>query len=750
MDPATAPPPIVEEAGRPPASGRLLLLATWLAVGLILIFYTGRVARIGIDLRNDFWDYWQNNRFYGDVNSALRHGQHVLGEAEDLAQQDPPNPSGLTIEQPGPGLFDSPLSISTFRHRWHDLRPVYGQIFHGWIATYDNLVRDVSPDDYQMDYPPLRSLVMTLWAWKVKAEYPSINQFPQGPVRLVNPFTQRRQTATPEIVHPLLMCNMIFEAISSVAIFFLVLIWVRRDDRNVAALSWRGRWGDPMLLAPPILLGLFTLLAPYIRFDSALFNISSSPIDNRVASIGWWIFLVLRFTSAVAFARFLPPPFRAVACALVAATLAWINPASILDSYGWPQWEAWLLPFLLVAAVLVSLDWWLTAGLVLGVGCMFKGQLLFLCPVLVLAPLFAGWPIRFLRIATGLTAAAGLVVSPWLVNTSHIKSYIFCALFAAALACVLTFFRRPLRHELARFAAHFFARFDPPRPAAKIPWHTWTALSLCFLTAAALPLLIYHRQDPSLHIWTILLTLAILVIPWFLRRRTFAAWLVLVLSASLWLAAFSLNGSFSWWQVGFLYGTQKHQDMQLGAQSLSNLSSILSQRYGWSLHDDVGNIHLPFVATPIDMDLQTALATVFAITLLFCTFAAAVHLRRRDKKFLVALVAPCILFVTLLTQMAARYTMFSAVIASLLVAISVGMSLLELLLVILSCAMLGNQLLASFPDTAPVTFSITRPTYPDAGWMMLLLAAVILISAMIPSVRKPNPTKEIIPGRAGG
>ncbi len=741
MDQATAPPPIVSQTGRAPVSSRLQLFAAWFCVALLLIFYTGRVARIGIDLRNDFWEYWQNNRFYGDVNSALRHGQHVLGEAEDLAQKDPPNPGGLTIEQPGPGLFDSPRSFSNFRHRWHDLRPIYGQIFHGWVATYDNLVRDVSADDYQMDYPPLRSLVMTLWAWKVKAEFPTINQFPQGPEPLLNPFTQHRQIATPEIVHPLLMCNMFFEGVSSIAIFLLVFIWVRRDDRNsVASLSWRSRWGDPMLLAPPILLCIFTLLAPHIRFDANFFNLSTSLIDQRVTVVGWWIFLVLRFTSVVALARFLPPPFRAIACAMVAGTLAWINPASILDSFGWPQWEAWLLPFFLIAAVLVSVDWWLTAGLVLGFGCMFKGQLLFFCPVLVLAPLFAGWPIRFLRIVTGLTAGAAVVCSPWLANTPHIKAYICCALFAGVLACLLTFFRRPLRRELARFTSRYFPTFDPPKPGPNLRWHMWIALSLCFFTALWLPLLIYRQQDHSLHIWTILLTLAILIVPWLLPRRTFPAWMVLVFSASIWLAAFSLNGSFSWYQVGFVYGTQKHQDMQLGAQSLSNLSSILSQRYNWNLHDEVGTLYLPpFIANPTDMDLQYALGVLLGLTLVMVSIAASFYLRRRDNKFLVALVAPCILFVTLLTQMAARYTMFAAVTAALFVGVSVGMSMLQLLLIVMSCVMLGNQLLASFPDTAPITFSITRPTYPDSGWMTMLLAAVILFCALIPSPRKRKP-----------
>jgi hypothetical protein len=748
MDQLTAPPPIVDKTEQRSAPARWPMAVTWLGVGVILFCYTVHIAKVGIDLRNDFWVYWQNNRFYGDVNSAFRHGQHVLDEAENLAAQQPPLPSGLTIAQPGPGLFDAPRSFSNFRKRWHDLRPIYGQLFNGWVATYDNLVRDVSADDYQMDYPPLRSLVMTLWSWKVKAQFPNLNQFPQNGDALITP-----TNPTPEIVRPLLICNMTFEAISSIAIFFLVLIWVNREPRpDPLSSDWRTRWGDPMLLAPAILLGIFTLLDHVIRYDSDVMLGKLTLLDQHTTSIGWWIFLVLRFASVVALARFVPHPFRALTCATVAGTLAWINPASILDSFGWPQWEAWLLPFFLVAAVLVSLDWWLTAGLVLGVGCMFKGQLCFLCPVLVLAPLFAGWFRRFIRIATGLTTSAGIIVWPWITNppgathTTHIDSYVFCALFAAAAVCLITLFRRPIWDELSRFTPHELRNrrrlrtLIPPITPEQPNWFLWILVSLCIFAAIYLPRLIYHKQDPSLHRYTLILMLAILVVPWFLRPRNFAPWLTTIFSASLWLAYFSLNGSSSWWQVGFVYGTQKHQDMQLGAQSLSNLSSILSQRYNWDLHNPVATLHLPIIYTdPIDLDLQTALAVVYALLLLLVTAAAAMHLRRRDKKFLVSLLAPCILFVTLLTQMAARYTLFSAVVASVLVGVSVGMSLLQLLLVIMSCAMLGNQLMLNSSEIAPVTFAITHPTYPDSGWLTMLLAAVILVSALIPSRRKLKP-----------
>ena len=95
---------------------------------------------------------------------------------------------------------------------------------------------------------------------------------------------------------------------------------------------------------------------------------------------------------------------------------------------------------------------------------------------------------------------------------------------------------------------------------------------------------------------------------------------------------------------------------------------------------------------------------------------------------------PWILFVTLLSQMAARYTIFPAILASALVGVSLSASLLQLLCVILSCTMLGMQMLRSNQGTSPVLYGIGRVTFPDMGWLMLLLAAVFLVLAMTPSV----------------
>ncbi len=43
---------------------------------------------------------------------------------------------------------------------------------------------------------------------------------------------------------------------------------------------------------------------------------------------------------------------------LLAALLVWFNPAMLADAHVWPQWDVWLLPFLLGATLAASLDWW--------------------------------------------------------------------------------------------------------------------------------------------------------------------------------------------------------------------------------------------------------------------------------------------------------------------------------------------------------------------------------------------------------
>jgi uncharacterized membrane protein len=86
--------------------------------------------------------------------------------------------------------------------------------------------------------------------------------------------------------------------------------------------------------------------------------------------------------------RGLPLQHRASICGLAAAGVAWLEPSMILDAHGWPQWDVWILPFYLFAALAALKNRWLLCGCLLAAGAMFKGQLLLVAPFFILWPLW--------------------------------------------------------------------------------------------------------------------------------------------------------------------------------------------------------------------------------------------------------------------------------------------------------------------------------------------------------------------------
>src|SRR5205814_3504657 len=84
----------------------------------------------------------------------------------------------------------------------------------------------------------------------------------------------------------------------------------------------------------------------------------------------------------------------------------------------WPQWDVWILPFYLFAALAALKNRWFCCGCLLAAGAMLKGQLLFVAPFFVLWPLWQKRWTRALRVLAGFTATAALIVSPWLLRSS--------------------------------------------------------------------------------------------------------------------------------------------------------------------------------------------------------------------------------------------------------------------------------------------------------------------------------------------
>jgi hypothetical protein len=113
----------------------------------------------------------------------------------------------------------------------------------------------------------------------------------------------------------------------------------------------------------------------------------------------------------------LPQQHRGWTCGLAAASVAWLEPSMILDAHGWPQWDVWILPFYLFAALAALKDRWFWCGCLLAVGAMFKGQLLFVAPFFVFWPLWQRKWLPTLRLLAGFVVTIALIVSPWLLRT---------------------------------------------------------------------------------------------------------------------------------------------------------------------------------------------------------------------------------------------------------------------------------------------------------------------------------------------
>jgi hypothetical protein len=113
----------------------------------------------------------------------------------------------------------------------------------------------------------------------------------------------------------------------------------------------------------------------------------------------------------------LPLQHRGWICGLAAASVAWLDPSMILDAHGWPQWDVWILPFYLFAALAALKNRWFWCGCLLAVGAMLKGQLLFVAPFFVFWPLWQKKWVPTLRVLAGFVVTTALIVSPWLLRT---------------------------------------------------------------------------------------------------------------------------------------------------------------------------------------------------------------------------------------------------------------------------------------------------------------------------------------------
>jgi len=145
----------------------------------------------GIRLRQLAWSETGDLRFTKDIINGFYWGGEVVDEGKSLTG--------------GEGSPDSWVSF-----------------FRGYVALYDQVKEDYSDDDYHLDYPPLRLLVMSVWTKHELALHPGAD------------------VGKPEYAGPLLFLNVLCEAATAAGIFLLVRHWVGLGTGKTPARWLRG------------------------------------------------------------------------------------------------------------------------------------------------------------------------------------------------------------------------------------------------------------------------------------------------------------------------------------------------------------------------------------------------------------------------------------------------------------------------------------------------------------------------------
>ncbi len=275
--------------------------ARWLFISL----FVAAAFLGGLEIRQWTWGKTRHVRYEHDIGNGFYWGSQTLVEARHYSSSANAIPS------------------------WPDF-------FRGYFALYDRVEREAYAHDYHLDYPPLRLLVMSVWARQVQSNFPDAKE------------------VKPDHVKPLLHLNILCELATAVAIFLLTRLWVHRAS---------GATGSRFLHRVPLL-------------------------------------------------------YRGWLCGAGAALAAWFDPSMILDAHGWPQWDAWILPFYLFAALAASTKRWFICGCLLAFGAMLKGQLLFVAPFFLFWPLWQKRWTSSLRVLCSFAATSAFIVSPWLLRNS--------------------------------------------------------------------------------------------------------------------------------------------------------------------------------------------------------------------------------------------------------------------------------------------------------------------------------------------
>jgi hypothetical protein len=469
--------------------------------------------------------------------------------------------------------------------------------------------------------------------------------------------------------------------------------------------------------------------------------------------------------------------FRGWVPGLVAVLLLWFNPAIVLSAYGWPTWDLWIVPLFLLAALLASFDWWFAAGVVIGIGAMFKGQQLLAAPVFAIWSLMLLRPLKTGRFLSGVVIVIAVVASPWLLT------YIPTDKLAQARETQASY------GQAYQVPAEVFVlprTLDIPAllwvlgivvTSAMLPWVGWLTLNgpatkdgwrkifthpaawraIAALTAFAWVvwpwLLTRNRSDVivGLAAGAVLACAVLLIRPGGIACLTAACTgIALLLCMSI------FHGSTAWYDCGFHFGTIHWPWMFMGLTD--NLPAILSHDFDWPMNQ---LDYRPFDG--IDWSAGTLLLGLFWITFILGSFGLGMQARRTDSRVLIALVVPWLMFFCFPPQIHERYLIFAAAISCICAGVSAGMTLLGVLLSVITFIMTLNVMLSAAAvrgDLRPLGKNLSREfprlfgenagqklltalngTHPDLGYAVVLCGLIFLYFSLAP--RRSTPSESV-------
>lgn len=202
----------------------------------------------------------------------------------------------------------------------------------------------------------------------------------------------------------------------------------------------------------------------------------------------------------------------------------------------------------------------------------------------------------------------------------------------------------------------------------------------------------------------------------------------------------------------------------------SNVPAYFQLRFGWDQQVNQIAFTLPAIhghwpgfitshswwpAFDLDVTAKMLFDTIYGILLLVSGIAIGLQARRNDRRMLVALVTPWLMFFLFPVQIQERYLLYASGTAACCIGNSVGTALLGLLITLLSAIMhlirmldwhsadldgFGQNLSRAFPhlfspDCGQTMLQYLQAMHPDMAWAVLVIGLVFLYLSLTPSPR---------------